>query len=231
MHVWRAHLDQEPPLVRALRDTLTPDERQRASRFKFEKDRVHFIVARGALRDILSRYLGTPPDGISFSHGEFGKPALAGAAADSQLRFNASHSHGVALYAVNRGRDVGLDLELMREDFAGLEIAERFFSPREVQALRALPRDLQTAAFFNCWTRKEAYIKARGEGLSHPLHGFTVSLAPGEPAEFLLIDDDSAEASRWSLIELSPAAGFAAALAVNGPKPPLTFWQWSKPQD
>ena len=231
MHVWRARLDRGPAVVRAMRDTLTPDERERADRFRFEKDRVRFVVARGALRDILGRYLGSPPGAISFSPGEFGKPELAGAAAESRLRFNVSHSDGLALYAVNREREVGVDLELLREDFAGLEIAERFFSPREVQALRALPRESRAAAFFNCWTRKEAYIKARGEGLSHPLHGFTVSLAPGEPAELLATDDDPAEAARWSLVELSPAEGFAAALAVKGPKPPITFWHWSPPPD
>lgn len=231
MHVWRARLDREPAVVRALRDALTPDERERADRFRFEKDRISFVVARGALRDILGRYLGSPPGAISFSTGEFGKPGLAAAADESRLRFNVSHSYGLALYAVNRSREVGVDLELVREDFAGLEIAERYFSPREVRALRALPRESQAAAFFNCWTRKEAYIKARGDGLSHPLHGFTVSLAPGEPAELLATEDDPAEAARWSLAELRPEAGFAAALAVKGPRPPMTFWHWSPPRD
>lgn len=146
--------------------------------------------------------------------------------ADCTLHFNVSHSNGLALYAVARGREIGIDLEFVREDIAGLEIAERFFSSREVSALRALAPSEYTVAFFDCWTRKEAYIKARGEGLSHPLHGFTVSLAPGTPAAILNIDADPHEAARWTLVALSPGDGYRAALAVEGRVAHLRCWRW-----
>lgn len=226
IHVWRADLNQVPSIVQALSQTLTPDERQRAGKYHFQKDRDHFIVARGVLREILSRYLNISPDQIRFSYSQYGKPALDAETSDYPLRFNVSHSHGVALYTLTREREVGIDIEFMREDFASLEIAERFFSPVEVQMLRALPLGMQTAGFFNCWTRKEAYIKALGEGLSHPLHQFAVSLSPGEPAALLSTDNNLQEASRWSLVGLSPGPGYVAAIAVEGHASALKCWQW-----
>lgn len=225
-HVWRADLHREPSTVRSFFDLLAPDEKQRANRFHFEKDRTHFVVARGVLRRLLARYLDADPALLRFTYNRFGKPALAHDANDPPLNFNLSHAHGLALYALTRGREIGLDVEFIRPEFAGLEIAERFFSPAEVAALRALPAHWQTEAFFNCWTRKEAYIKARGEGLSHPLDSFTVSLAPGQPAT-LLSADDPHEASRWSLAEIKPATGYAAALVIEGAMPGLHYWQWS----
>lgn len=227
VHVCRAVLRREPAAVRTLRAVLAPDERRRADRFQFRKDYEHFVVARGVLRAILGRYLDVAPEQVRFSYNEFGKPALDGGTGGHSLRFNLSHSHGVALYAVTRGREVGLDIEFIREDFAALATAGHFFSPCEVSALRAAPRELQAQAFFNCWTRKEAYIKALGSGLSHPLHSFSVSLAPGDPARLLSTDGDPREASRWSLTELFPGAGYAAAMAVRAPAPALRCWQWT----
>lgn len=223
VHVWRASLEQDPEEVEALRASLSADERRRADRFHFERDRRHFTVGRGVLRDVLSRYLGGPPAALGFSLGEFGKPALSGD--DGGLRFNLSHSHGLALCAVTRGREVGVDVEHLRDDFAGVDIAERFFSPAEVAALLSLPAHQRTRAFFDCWTRKEAYIKALGEGLSHPLHLFTVSLKPGEPAR-LVSTDDPREAARWSVVELSPREGYAAALAIEGSRPAILLLDW-----
>ncbi|MGA9998244.1 MAG: 4'-phosphopantetheinyl transferase superfamily protein [Pyrinomonadaceae bacterium] len=228
VHIWRACLNQEPALVQIFLDTLTPDERQRASRFHFQKDRDHFILARGLLRFILSRYLKTSPEIIRFAYNPYGKPAIAEGTSDESLRFNVSHSRGVALYAVTRGREVGLDIESISEKFASLEIAARFFSPREIEMLQALPKSLQTRAFFNCWTRKEAYIKALGEGLSHPLDSFSVSLAPGETPTLLSSEDDPLETSRWSLLEVVPGEGYVAALAIERPAPVLRCWQWEK---
>jgi len=164
--------------------SLVPDERQRAERFRFERDRRRFIVAHGVLRDILGRYLKCSPAQVSFSYNQYGKPALAQESEAIGLRFNMSHSHEVALYALTRAREVGVDVELLREDFASLEIAERFFSRSEVALLNSLAPELRTDGFFNCWTRKEAYIKALGEGLSHPLDRFAVSLAPGSQRVF-----------------------------------------------
>jgi len=226
IHVWRSGLDQTPSRIQSLRQNLTTDEQARAERFHFAKDRGHFIVARGVLRAIIGRYLNRAPEHLPFCYGSHGKPALAGEGDQDSIRFNVSHSHGMALYAVARGREVGVDIERIRDDLAVAEIAERFFSPSEITTLMELPTDLRHHAFFRCWTRKEAYIKARGEGLSMPLDQFDVSLAPGEPAAILGSRPDPSEALRWHLRELTPAPGYAAALAVEGSGCRLGCWQW-----
>jgi 4'-phosphopantetheinyl transferase len=202
----------------------------RATRFYFEKDRRHFIVARGVLRAILGRYLDLAPECLSFCYSSYGKPALSGEPDLNSIRFNLSHSYGVALYAVTRGREVGIDLERIRSDLAVAQIAARFFHRREIEMLRALPGEMQNRAFFRCWTRKEAYIKARGEGLSLPLDRFDVSLDPGEPGMVDGASRDPSEASRWSLQELNPIPGYAAAVAVEGHDWHLTCWQWPDPR-
>lgn len=156
VHVWRSRLDQGEVTVRKLSELLSPDELLRADRFHFSRDRDHFIAARGSLRVILSRYVHVAPRLLVFSFNQYGKLAMCGPAGVGLLQFNVSHSHGIALYAVAWGREVGVGVEFVREDFASFEIAERFFSPREVSALRALPPGARALAFFNCWTRKEA---------------------------------------------------------------------------
>jgi 4'-phosphopantetheinyl transferase len=231
IHVWRTSLDLSESCVQRLRRTLSEDELNRAARFYFERDRIHFIVARGVLRDILSRYLGLAPGHLRFSYTSYGKPALVASHGGDTLNFNLSHSHGYALYAVTRGREIGVDIEYIRPDFATEEIAERFFSARETAALRALPGEVRHEAFFLCWTRKEAYIKARGEGLSHPLDQFDVSLIPGESARLLGTRGDPQELFRWSLQELFPGPGYAAALAAEGRDWRLACWQWPEEAD
>ncbi len=226
VHVWRAALDQTASQRQYFQRHLAADERARAARLYFERDREHFIVARGVLRDILARYLNREPGSLSFRYGSHGKPALAGNDDEAGIRFNISHSRGMALCAVALGREVGIDIEQVRADLAIVEIAERFFSPREVATLLLLPALEQRPAFFRCWTRKEAYIKARGEGLSIPLDGFDVSLAPGEPAALLGVRPDPVDSIRWSLEDLDAAPGFAAALAVEGRGWRLSRWQW-----
>jgi len=228
VHVWRAALNIKESRVQSLRRTLTADERARAERFHFQKDREHFIVARGLLRAILGRYLDVEPSQLRFSYSPYGKPSLAGEFNADALCFNLSHADGLALYAVTRGRQLGIDIERVRAELADEQVAERFFSPREVAVLRALSGNMQPQAFFNCWTRKEAYIKARGEGLSLPLDQFDVSLAPGEPAALLRTSGDSQEAFRWLLRELAPGLGFVAALAVKGQSWQLKCYQWPK---
>lgn len=230
VHVWLAKLDQPEEILRGALSSLSPDERQRAERFRFRKDRDHFIIARGTLRAILARYLQLEPRALRFDYSRYGKPALAQGTHVSPrvpLHFNLSHSHELALFAFALNREVGLDLEFIRDDFAGEEIAGRFFSRREVEMLCALPSHLRGVGFFNCWTRKEAYIKAIGEGLSMPLDQFDVSLAPGEPAALLRTLRDESEASRWSLKELKPGAGYAAAIAVEGHDWRLKRWLWT----
>lgn len=227
-HVWRAGLEPGATTLRRLREILSADEQERADRFHFQRDREHFVAARGGLREILGRYTGAAPESLRFSYDDYGKPSLSVGAGGTPPRFNVSHSGGVALYAVAAGRAVGVDIERVREDFAGLDIAKNFFSPDEVAALGALPADQRAAAFFDCWTRKEAYIKARGHGLSHPLHLFTVSLTPGRPAALLRTDDDPAEAARWTLVELFPGEGYRGALAFEGELLSLRCWSLSR---
>lgn len=226
VHVWRAALDLEAPRIQCLEQTLSIEERTRAERFHFQKDREHFMVARGLLRTILGRYLEMEPSQLRFCYGPYGKPSLARGSGSDGLRFNVSHSHGLALYAITLGQELGVDVEWIRPDFANEQIAERFFSPREIAALRALPTNMRLNGFFNCWTRKEAYIKARGEGLTLPLDQFDVSLTPGETAALLRSNGHAKEVSRWSLFELAPGPGYVAALAVEGHNWRLKCWRW-----
>ncbi|HJQ31620.1 MAG TPA: 4'-phosphopantetheinyl transferase superfamily protein [Pyrinomonadaceae bacterium] len=225
VHVWRALLDAPEVRVRRLLELLAPDERERAARFHFERDRRRFTVARGLLRGILGGYLNSAPEALRFVYGAQGKPALVAEQNPGGLRFNVSHSEGVALFAFARGREVGVDVERVSSRVSCEEIAGRFFSPGEVARLRALPAELREAAFFDCWTRKEAYIKARGEGLSLPLDGFDVSLGPGEPTALLANRLDPAEVARWSLRALAPWPGVAAAVVAEGRGWRLKCWR------
>lgn len=220
VHVWRISLDQPDDRLDRFRRTLDPDELNRASRFHFENHRRHFIVARGFLRSVVARYLETQPEALRFSYGAYGKPELA---SEHMLRFNLSHSHEVALLAVALDAEVGVDVEHVRADFASEEIARRFFSRAEVEVFNALPKEEQVAAFFRCWTRKEAYIKAIGKGLSQALDAFDVTLAPGAAPALLRAEDD--DASRWLLTDLNAGDGYAAALAIAGPITTLRCFQ------
>ena len=221
-HVWRLKLNAH--WTRELDDVLSQDDRARAARFRFERDRRRFSVARASLRMTLSRYLRLKPAAVKFESNAFGKPYLVAIQNKDALRFNLSHSHEMALLAVASGREVGIDIEFMRADFATNEIAETFFSRAEIQQLRAVAPELRTRAFFNCWTRKEAYVKARGLGLSLPLDQFDVSLVPGAPAALLDNRPDQGEVSRWSFQELFAAPDYAAALAVEGGCSALRLW-------
>ncbi len=226
VHVWRVSQDVNASRVQSLLQTLSADERARAERFYFQKDRYRFIVARGLLRAILGRYLKIEPSQLHFCYNLHGKPALTRESADNELCFNVSHSHELVLYAIARKREIGIDLEHMRAGLADENIAESFFSDREVAVLRTLPTDLQQEAFFTCWTRKEAYIKARGQGLTIPLDQFDVSLTPGKPAVLLSVIGNPQEALRWSLHEINPGPGYAATLAVEGHGWKLKCFQW-----
>ncbi len=223
VHVWRARLPDQPDYA----TLLSADEVLRAARFYFEKDRAHFTAARGLLRTLLGRYLRSAPDRLQFAYGERGKPTLAPACGD--LHFNVSHSHELALFAFTRGRAIGVDVECVAAASAGPEIAERFFSADEVAALHGVPPALQRDAFFAGWVRKEAYIKAIGAGLFAALDRFTVSLAPGEPAALRDVQDDPQAVSRWTLRELHPGKGYAAAIAAEGQGWRLCCFDWQPP--
>ena len=219
VHVWRLALDQPENVVTEFRRTLDADELERAARFHFEKHRRHFVVGRGGLRAVLSRYVEVRPEELRFSYGAFGKPALVG----DGLRFNMSHSHGLALFAVAADREIGVDVEHVRADFATEEIARRFFSRVEVAGFNALPQEEQVAAFFRCWTRKEAYIKAIGRGLSEPLDAFDVTLAPHEAPGLLRAEGQ--DVSRWSMFNIDAGDDYAAALLVESPVSCVRLWK------
>ncbi|HEY7329468.1 MAG TPA: 4'-phosphopantetheinyl transferase superfamily protein [Gemmataceae bacterium] len=217
VHVWRIGLEVGDTLLARLRDILSDDEQQRADRFHFEKDRRHFTSARAAMRILLAGYLARRPQEVRFAYSNYGKPRLADANNGGDLRFNLTHSHGLALLAVTRRREIGVDVERLRDmERDGESLAQRFFSPRELAVLLSLPQDQRREAFFHCWTRKEAYIKAHGEGLSLPLEQFDVSLHPDEPAALLATQHDPQEVRRWSLQALFPGEGYVGALVVEG---------------
>jgi 4'-phosphopantetheinyl transferase len=225
-HVWRASLDQPVDVIAKFAPRLSKDEYQRAERFHRPPDRRRFIAGRGILRKIISAYLALAPDEAQFTYNEYGKPFISTDQNRGAISFNLSHSNDMALYAVTRGRRVGIDVEYIRDDFATLEVAECFFSRDEVEALKAVASDRRTEAFFNCWSRKESYIKAIGMGVSYPLGGFTVSLAPDVTPALLKVDADVTEASRWTMYGLDVGEGYVAALIAENPPVSLKRFQW-----
>lgn len=227
VHVWRVVLDVDAATVQYLFSTLCATEKQRAERFYLQLHRDRFIVGRGVLRQILANYLQIQPTEVNFSYNSYGKPRLI-IANQEPLRFNLSHSQELALIAVTQDCDIGVDLEYIRSDFPCEEIAAKFFSKTEFTVLRSLPSHLQTTAFFTCWTRKEAFIKATGKGLSLPLDKFDVSLLPGEPAKLLHTAWDETEAQRWTLQATIPDAGYVGALAVAGKNHNLRQYHFSR---
>jgi 4'-phosphopantetheinyl transferase len=226
VHVWRIGLAQPEHVTQSHRACLEESERNRADRYYFDRDRNRFTIARGALRQLLGSHLNVDPREVRFVYGPQGKPALEAPLSSSGLRFNLSHSGEVALLALAHNVELGIDVEQIRPDFASGEIAARFFSPEECARLDALPAGHRVDAFFNCWTRKEAYIKARGKGLSIPLDSFTVAFAPGEQPALLHVKTGDDLPSRWRFHELHPGPGYKAALAVEGNDHRLLLWQW-----
>jgi 4'-phosphopantetheinyl transferase len=214
--VWRLPLEEKKGYCESFLHMLGPDEVERANRFYFPTDREHFVVAHGMTRAILGSYLKVMPNELRFHYGSFGKPVLEHCINTDDLRFNLSHSVGLALLAVTREREIGIDLEYQRPGIASEGIAERFFSPAEVKSLRGLPKGMQTDSFFRCWTRKEAYIKAIGEGLSFPLDQFRVSLLPSELPELLEVVGNPQERTRWAFWDLAVSSCYAAALVIEG---------------
>ena len=218
VHVWRVPLDDDARAA-SYWSLLSDEERRRATRFVRDIHRRRFIAAHGALRSILAGYVGIEPTALDFVTGAHGKPALRDVAGRPPLEFNLSHSDDLALVAIARAHAVGVDLERWSEGVEHLELAERFFSPGERRALRALAHtpDLVEAGFFAAWTRKEAYLKATGHGITRGLHHFDVALAPGEPARLIADRRDVHATARWAMFALEPAPGYSAALVVASP--------------
>lgn len=227
VHIWRINLARPDDEVQRCRRLLSGDEVERADRFYFDKDRGRFTVARAAMREILSRYTGVAAMDLHFSYGPRGKPELSGGLEQSGIKFNLSHSSECALLAVTLGLIVGVDIEWIKADFATDEIAERFFSVTEVENLRSLAASQRAEAFFSCWTRKEAYIKALGEGFSIPLDSFAVAFSHGMTPALLYVKVDPGEVERWSMYNIVAGDGYKAAVVVQGKRHRLKQMEWT----
>jgi len=216
IHIWRVRLDVRQSSFDRLNGALSESERDRAQRFRFDRLRQQFTIAHGALRFVLGRYLSIAPDRVRFAEGSHGKPEVAEPA--TTIRFNVSHSEALAVIAIADGRDVGVDIEAIRPVPELEEIAQRYFSDQEADALMHTAPGAREQNFFRIWTRKEAFIKAIGDGLSFPLDSFAVSFRPDEASRLIHLRGDVEEARSWQLHAFTPAPGFAGALAYCGPR-------------
>lgn len=226
VQVWAAPLLVLADQAAAYEASLSSDEQARAARFLFERDRRRFIICRGILRAILGRLLQIQPAQIRFTYGHHGKPALAELPVTGELHFNLAHSEDLAVFAVSRIRGIGIDVERRRPIDDAESIADRFFSTHESRQLKSLPAQKKQDGFFNLWTRKEAWLKAAGEGLGEMLNQIEVSLHPDEPARLLSIFNDPKAAAGWSLRELAPAYDFVGALAIPATDFQMHCWSW-----
>jgi 4'-phosphopantetheinyl transferase len=219
VHVWSVRLDPSAAEVERLGRSLSPDEWERANRFRFDRHRRQYVVGRGALRALLGAYAGRAPEAVRFTYGHRGKPFLEPPLADpaaGTLHFNLSNSDELALVGFVLGPEIGVDVEFLRSMPDCEQISERFFSESERVVLRGIPFPAKEETFFNCWTRKEAYLKAVGEGLAAPLDSFDVTLAPGEAPRMLTLEGDAERAARWFFHHLRPAESYIGAVAIDG---------------
>jgi 4'-phosphopantetheinyl transferase len=220
--IWIIQLEQDDEQVSCLEPVVSADERERAQRFVFAHDRRRYVVAHGMLRRILGRYIGLQPDSISFRVGPYGKPCLT---ESETVRFNLTHSGVLGMVAITTGREVGADVEQIRPELADLSVARRFFASAEVAALASLEGVARVRAFFACWTRKEAYIKALGLGLSLDLGSFAVTVAHDEPPRLLSANGGASEIARWQFHTIDAAPGYAATVAVERGPGQLRLWR------
>ena len=227
VHVWMSRLSLPEAVLTKIGRWLSGDERERAARFRHDKHRNNFIVGRAMMRGVLGRYVDAEPDQMEFKYLAHGKPQLAGEHATSHIEFNLSHSGDVALCAVTLGETVGVDVERVRDlrDMQGL--ANRFFSAHEARELDQEPSDRQLESFFRCWTRKEAYVKAIGQGITCPLDSFAVTLTADAPPQLLHIDEDETVAANWSMVTIMPQPYYVGALATPRQITALRSWVWS----
>lgn len=216
IHVWKARLDLSPGPRGHLERTLSPDERERFGRLRSDPDRLRATASRGLLRHILAGYAGRPAAELRFAYGPAGKPEFAEAASSETLRFNTAHSGDLLLVAVGRAPSLGVDVERIRPIVRRERVVRRAFSAEERRQIEALPHDLRDEAFITCWTRKEACVKATGEGVWSAFGRFEVSVEPGQPATVKSVAGEAATGAEWSLYHLEPAPGFVGAVAVQG---------------
>jgi 4'-phosphopantetheinyl transferase len=215
VEVFATRLDAGADAVRSSEAVLSDTDRQRANLFTFDRDRRRFVVGRAHLRELLARRLGVRPESVKLTCGARGKPAIAPGSTDLDLRFNVSHAGDIAAYAIANGREVGIDIEAVRAVPNADGIASRFFSRQENEAYRALDPSDRPLGFLNCWTRKEAFVKALGDGLGYPFDRFDVSLAPGDPAKVLRVGSTAGDGCGWHLESPCLAPGLVAALVVE----------------
>lgn len=227
IHVFAFAVDLPPSQVERLAQLLSNDERARAERFRRAEDSEHFVVRRARMRAILGRYLKQEATGLRFCYGAQGKPAFPPDAEGNRIRFNLTRSQGLGLLAVQVDEDLGIDLERVRPFPDALAVARRLFAPAEYEALRSLPSEEHSIAFFRYWTRKEAVVKSLGRGLSIPVNAFTLSQNPGESAELLIVAAEGGATPRWSLPVPEPCSGYVAALATAGAPRPVRCWTWT----
>jgi 4'-phosphopantetheinyl transferase len=220
VHVWLARSQPWGSHHDYLATNLSEEEKERAARFKFDKDRRLYIASHAALRSILAGYLQVSTTDVKFVSSTHGKPALVAPLAASGIEFNLSHAHEVALIAVARRKTMGIDVEFVRADFAFDEISRRFFTAKEIAALNSLPQPRRREAFFKCWTAKEAHLKAKGTGLTGKLDEVEISFTHGKKVQI------KASVPHWSLVELSAISGYQAALVSAGEKPKVKCYEW-----
>lgn len=216
VHVWRVFLDVSTVEVDSLLRFLSVDEVTRAERFHFERDQKRFIVARGILRTLLGSYLKKPPGKICFEYNSHGKPMLVHTPGDDSICFNLSHSGACALYAITLRKNIGIDIESIRENVSVEQVAQQFFSKNEISSLEKIDISKRPGLFFQYWTRKEAFLKARGEGISFPMERCDVSLINGSVLAPVTVQDNDSEISSLYVQDLLPGNGYAAAIAIEG---------------
>ena len=211
IHVWSCSFSKSKSKLSRFEGFLSENEKKRAAKVKFEKDKSSFIISRGVLREILSGYLGISPSKVTFEYTSYGKPFLS----KYNLKFNISHSGDLAVFVFNMESEIGVDIERIKNNLNVLELTDNFFSKNEIESLHAMPPEQLNRAFYRCWTRKEAFIKAEGSGLSFPLNQFTVSLDNDCQATLLKTEWDSSEKENWSLFSFVPEDGYLVAVAVR----------------
>ena len=228
IHLWRISLASQLDEDVRLKKLLFPEELDQAGRYRFVRDQRRFIIRRAVLRQLLAACLAISPLAVRMKFGVHGKPVVSGQADGGDLRFNCSHSGDWALIALARGRELGVDLEQHRPMTDAADVAKNFFTFAEISELNSLPSALKTAGFFNCWTRKEAFVKALGLGLAYPLNRFAVSLSPEKPAALLAVADDPAALEKWGMISLEVAPDYSAALVFEGKSAVLKYFTWNR---
>jgi 4'-phosphopantetheinyl transferase len=227
VHVWLVEQEMFHTTIPDLNLLLSEEEAKKAARFYFERDRKCFIIAHSLLRKLLASYTHVPPTQLCFSQNAYGKPALVSSPQGDLVSFNISHSHDLIIYAFTYARHVGIDVEYMRTNIEYEQLAKHYFSPAEHAELQSLPSSQRQQAFFQCWTRKEAYIKARGLGLSLPLASFDVTVQPGAPVKLLASREDARETTRWLFAPLPLDTHYAGTLVAEGQDWQMRLWQLS----